>query len=349
MHHGEKLPTRLAWLCIFNMLGNVQSHTPCHCIHPQAVEILSNRGFDDAACGRLLDQMAEYKAGAGVYAQPHGGEDFSPRVWWLAMAGQQNKEICNIGVMLATITPHAADPERCFSYAAWFKSKQRNRLGVGILGKLLAIKTHHTERKAAPTGTGGAAGTGRAPRSATMTSGAPMQVDPSLLVEEQTEEEPSTGEEVAEQLEGVGILDGHEVEVFRLQQISSVEKQVEALTDACNRTLACMAARATAAAAPEEQAVLLQQQKRQEEKLKQLQEQLSALRGDNLSFQGLLYSAWDGFDLTSCMYQPTFVPPRSTGAQTAATLGLVTGGGTRMLTAQEIVRLHAAGAGGGRT
>ncbi len=95
--------------------------------------------------------------------------------------------------------------------------------------------------------------------------------------------------------------------------------------------------------------VLLQQQRLQQQQLQRLRAQLSALREDNLSFQDLLYSAWDGFDTTSRMFDPNYVPPRSTGAQTAATLGLATGGGTRLLTPQEIVRLHAAGAVGGST
>jgi hypothetical protein len=50
-------------------------------------------------------------------------EGFSQRVWWLAVAGKENKEICNIGVMLTTITPHAAGTEQCFSYATQFKNK----------------------------------------------------------------------------------------------------------------------------------------------------------------------------------------------------------------------------------
>jgi len=52
------------------------------------------------------------------------------------------------------------------------------------------------------------------------------------------------------------------------------------------------------------------------------------------------------------MFDPSFapprgVPPRGTGVQTAAALGSATGGGTRLLTPQDIVRLHAAGAVGG--
>jgi hypothetical protein len=119
--------------------------------------------------------------------------------------------------------------------------------------------------------------------------------------------------------------------------------------EACDSTLACMAAGTATSASPEQISGLLQQQRLQQQQLQRLRAQLSALRGDNLSFQDLLYGAWDGFDMTSRMFDPNYVPPRSTGAQMAATLGLATGGGTRLLTPQEIVRLHAAGAVGGST
>jgi len=214
--------------------------------------------------------MGKYKAGAEPYAQAHGGEDFSLRVWWLAVAGEQNKELCNIAIMLATITPHAADPERCFSYAAWFKNKQRNCTGIGVLGKLMAIKTQFTERKPAPVGSTGAAGSERPQRSATIPSNAQMEIDPSSLVEEQTEEEPSTGEEVAEQSQGVCDVDAMEVEMFRQQQIRSVKQQVQTLSEACDSTLACMAAGTATSASPKQMSGLLQQQTLQQQQQLQL-------------------------------------------------------------------------------
>ena len=89
----------------------------------QAVDFMAKRGFDEDQCSELVQQLQEYKVGAGVFAAPIASKG-EVIVWWKAI-GEQAPVLTDMAVALYDLLPHAAATERFFSQMKWFNADRQ--------------------------------------------------------------------------------------------------------------------------------------------------------------------------------------------------------------------------------
>jgi hypothetical protein len=139
-------------LLSFSNCASPRPHSPlCSSLHAccasvKAAEIYHKRGHDEESCSRLLQQLASYQAGVAPFNMAWGGPGFTARSWWLALASPDRAELPDLAAMLFGITPHGADPERCFSFMRLTSQGARSRLSIEKLGMMVAIKVYHAAR-----------------------------------------------------------------------------------------------------------------------------------------------------------------------------------------------------------
>lgn len=107
----------------------------------QAVKIFNSRGFGADACGRLATQMQMYNAGLPPFDLSISQGPFSVKAWWYSL-GPAAQDLGTLANYLYSVVPHAASTERTFSIMGWYNSPRRNRLEVGTVAMMTAIKAN---------------------------------------------------------------------------------------------------------------------------------------------------------------------------------------------------------------
>lgn len=93
----------------------------------------------------LLSDFKDYKNGT----KPFDGqfqEGDTVEVWWKRVAADQpagsQKGIVEVARMVACVVPHAADPERAFSFMGSVHTQQRNRFKVSTVSVMAEMKSY---------------------------------------------------------------------------------------------------------------------------------------------------------------------------------------------------------------
>jgi hypothetical protein len=120
--------------------GNNNFHKIC----TFAAEIMFARGCTLADMRTLVSQIKAYSAWTEPYNLiPYGGSSFSTRLWWKKLPRNDCFQLQTLSIMLHSIKPHAAGPERTFSLFDWIQSKRRNKLHIEKVHQITAIKLHY--------------------------------------------------------------------------------------------------------------------------------------------------------------------------------------------------------------
>lgn len=133
MHPGSTMVVELQVL--------VNRCTKCNM---QAGAFWKARGLGKDATFALMDQLKHYKDGEKPYDRPFK-EGTTPREWWREVRDTASQQICMLAAILFSVVPHAAGPERIFSFMGWYKSKLRASMHVTTLARLTMIKQYHTQ------------------------------------------------------------------------------------------------------------------------------------------------------------------------------------------------------------
>ena len=111
-----------------------------------AVSIAKRRGYSFTQCINLRTQLLQYQAGVdSVWTTALQGltASTSPVTFWSALRCRDGfKELATLALVLHSIPPHAAGPERLFSAMGWFEGGRRACLAVDTNAKLATIKMH---------------------------------------------------------------------------------------------------------------------------------------------------------------------------------------------------------------
>ena len=107
--------------------------------------MLKARKYGQTDITLMLTDLKDYKNGTAPFDAPfHEGD--TVEVWWKRIAAGQpvgrSRTIVILARMLACIVPHAADPERAFSFMGNVHTHQRNRFKVSTVGKMAEIKSY---------------------------------------------------------------------------------------------------------------------------------------------------------------------------------------------------------------
>eukprot|EP00877_Chromochloris_zofingiensis_P009689 jgi/Chrzof1/4974/Cz15g07030.t1 len=109
----------------------------------QAATLHQKRKHTLEQCEILISQIMAYSAGLPPYNMPFGDlKTFNPKLWWLSL-GVAADQLSSLAVFLFEICPHAATPERIFSYMGMYQSDVRNRLLVPSLAMMTTVKMHY--------------------------------------------------------------------------------------------------------------------------------------------------------------------------------------------------------------
>jgi hypothetical protein len=105
-----------------------------------AAQIWQNNGGDKKSCGRLLAQMRNYELRRDPYDQEFDRQLETPMSWWLSIKDKHNY-LCDLAIMMFSITPHSAGCERIFSTLGWLFGKRRQRLGLSRVEAMAKIRS----------------------------------------------------------------------------------------------------------------------------------------------------------------------------------------------------------------
>jgi hypothetical protein len=91
-----------------------------------------------------MDLLEDYRQGVSPFDRPYQ-EGMTPQEWWRGARGEATMSLFLLAMILFSIVPHAAGPERIFSFMGWYKSKLRASMNVTTLSRLTMIKQYHTQ------------------------------------------------------------------------------------------------------------------------------------------------------------------------------------------------------------
>lgn len=118
-----------------------------------AAKIALERGATTAQLNDLCNQLKAYASDApSVFANSGNVDqaDFCVKAWWEKLpTASANVQLRSLAVLLFSIPPHAAGPERTFSLFDWVNAKRRNRLHADKTAKITTIKMYFDNKKAA--------------------------------------------------------------------------------------------------------------------------------------------------------------------------------------------------------
>ena len=91
-----------------------------------------------------MDQLKDYKDQTAPLERPYKPR-MQPQDWRRAVRQESVQQICLLAAILFSIVPHAAGPERMFSFMGWYKSKLRASMHVTTLAQMTQIKQYHVQ------------------------------------------------------------------------------------------------------------------------------------------------------------------------------------------------------------
>lgn len=102
----------------------------------------TDREYGIAAIKVLWNDMEKYRSLEEPFSlELAKGE--TPDMWWSRLGRQQpNRLIVKVARSILSITPHAADPERAFSFMGMTHSSIRNRFKASTVGSMAQIKSY---------------------------------------------------------------------------------------------------------------------------------------------------------------------------------------------------------------
>lgn len=118
---------------------------------PVAAEMFLGR-FTVQESEKMAEEMVEYaRFDAPPYnTTAYGGADFDVKQWWSIVGKCDNsKLVAKLALLVHTIVPHAAAPERAFSLFDWYQTKKRNSLQMSkvkekfVMTRLLLLLVLH--------------------------------------------------------------------------------------------------------------------------------------------------------------------------------------------------------------
>lgn len=108
----------------------------------QAAEMCTDRGYGAAAIKVLWNDMEKYQSLKEPFSLPLGKGEM-PDIWWSRLGRQQpNRLIVKVARSILSITPHAGDPERAFSFMGMTHSSIRNPFKASTVDSMAKIKSY---------------------------------------------------------------------------------------------------------------------------------------------------------------------------------------------------------------
>ncbi len=102
----------------------------------------TDREYGGTAIKGLWNDMEKYQS----LAEPFNSElakGETPDMWWTRLGRQEtNRLLVKVARSILSITPHAADPERAFSFMGMTHSSIRNRFKPSTVGSMAQIKSY---------------------------------------------------------------------------------------------------------------------------------------------------------------------------------------------------------------
>ncbi len=86
--------------------------------------------------------MRNYELQRGAYNQQFDRQLEIPMSWWLSIKDKYNY-LCDLSIMIFSITPHSAGCERVFSTLGWLYGKRRQRLGLSKVEAMAKIRSFY--------------------------------------------------------------------------------------------------------------------------------------------------------------------------------------------------------------
>lgn len=111
-------------------------------LYVQAAELCADRGFGSTAIKVLWNDMDKYRSQQDPFSSVLAESD-TPDMWWTRCSRQDpNQLLAKVARSVLSITPHAADPERAFSFMGMTHSSIRNRFKASTVGSMAQIKSY---------------------------------------------------------------------------------------------------------------------------------------------------------------------------------------------------------------
>ncbi|KAL0036932.1 hypothetical protein WJX77_005657 [Trebouxia sp. C0004] len=140
----EQMGTPLIRLALFlhpgyRVVGTQADKFKAFC--KQAAEMCPDRKYGGAAIKVLCNDTENQSLEEPFSSELAKGE--LPDIWWSRLGRQQpNRLIAKVARSILSITPHAADPKRAFSFTGMTHSSIRNRLKPSTVGSMAQIKSY---------------------------------------------------------------------------------------------------------------------------------------------------------------------------------------------------------------
>ncbi|KAL3141790.1 hypothetical protein ABBQ32_004464 [Trebouxia sp. C0010 RCD-2024] len=124
----------------YRVVGNQIDEFKALCM--QAAELCADRGFGSTAIQVLWNDMDKYRSQQDPFSSVLAESD-TPDMWWTRCSRQDpNQLLAKVARSVLSITPHAADPERAFSFMGMTHSSICNRFKASTVGSMAQIKSY---------------------------------------------------------------------------------------------------------------------------------------------------------------------------------------------------------------